>query len=566
MSRKKRSGGGFKDLGARLGNILKKKTDVEAPSPTPEAPATVPTAAVAPTPEAAVPIVNAPAAEPTATGASQPAVSESKPQSVGIMDSFSYLYTVFGYFGALLVVMVFLLITLDVFKYSIASTSQYVSLFLNPNKYNKDTLDVATLAYYKNNLEEEPYTIYLQQQLVGLMFNLGNYFIIMIIFQLVLFLGLTIIYKLSGRTYVENLNIGNNTKIFIIIGITIACAFIMNLYYNSSFLKGLQPSLKYANDNLENIKNYMYDNITTNEPFLKAMIMGDVNECVKIMNGQSNVNSIARMIFTLSLYNFYKINISESEEVFSTVIQSIFTPTEIAVRNINPIHYMYYNQNVFLPNLYPILRRYLYGDTKAIQTPEKDRQLREEVTTRINELNKRLMYLFKLPKKRDSVRNYLYVNWLIISVFIVGIYAVYKKEFNVILNDVIVPYIKLVSLMFMAGKKTDEEAEAKKKADEEAEAKKKADEEAEAKKKADEEAEAKKKADEEAEAKKKADEEAEAKKKADEEAEAKKKAEKKKADEEAEKKKAEEAAEAKKKAEEAEKKKADEEAAAPAKS
>jgi len=491
----------------------------QAPVPTGDQPAPVGDQPAAPTGK-----------QPTTSAAApeQPA-APSKPQSVGIMDAFSYAYVVFGYFAALLVVMVFILSTLDVLKYSTLEVVQYTSLFLNPNKFNKDTLDVATLAYYKNNREEEPYTIYLQQDLVSLMFKVGTYFVMLVALQIFLFLVISIISKISGNPYTENLNLTGNSKVMITVIIAVCCAFIMNLLYNSSFLNGLQPVLKGANDYLENIKNYMYDNVTTNDAFLKAMITGDIGECMKIMNQQSNNNSVARMIFTLSLYNFFKINISESDEVFITTIQKIFTPLELSTRSINPIHFMYYNQNVFLPNLYPIVRRYIYGENKAIQTPENDRKLREEVTMRINELNKRLMYLFKLPQKRDSFRNYLFYSWLAISIFIVGIYAIYKKEFNVIYNDFIVPYIGLVWMMFVGtappikskeeGTEKDEKEEAKKKAEEEAEAKKKAEEEAEAKKKAEEEA--KNKAEEEAEAKKKAEEEA--KNKAEEEAKKKEK-------------------------------------------
>src|SRR5210317_968757 len=95
-----------------------------------------------------------------------------------LMKAFNSIHNIFAAIGIILLTIIFVLITIDVFSLIFRDISQYIILFINPNMYNKDTLDFNTLMYYKNSKDDEPYNIYQQQSLISNIFKLGYYYII----------------------------------------------------------------------------------------------------------------------------------------------------------------------------------------------------------------------------------------------------------------------------------------------------------------------------------------------------------------------------------------------------
>lgn len=360
----------------------------------------------------------------------------------GLMAGFNVAYNVFGAFGAILVFATFFLSSIDILKFSVLEVWQYVMIFINPNMYNKDTLDFSTLYYHKNNEQDEPYTIYLQQELIALMFKLVQYFVYTLIIPIGIHVFFSVLRGLGKSTYNDSIDLSSAKKSLSVMGITIASAFIQNTYYNVSFRRSLQPDMIATNEDIQRMKDSLYDNMSTSSEFLESVVNENISDSIKLINAQgTRYQSIEKMIFTLSLYNFFKMNLSTNAPEFM-IIRRMFTVPEIRIREINPIDYMYFSQNVFLPNLYPMLVPYISGTGKVLETKVKQDIVRKGVSNRLSVVNRLLMGLFTVPNRRSSFRNYIYLGWILSFAFVVGIYSIYSVEIDYIYEKFLVPFLK----------------------------------------------------------------------------------------------------------------------------
>lgn len=366
----------------------------------------------------------------------------------GLMGGFNILYMIYGAIGAVLVIGTFFLSSVDILKFSVLEVWQYILLFINPNVFNKDTLDFSTLLYAKNSEKDEPYTIYLQQEFIKFMFQLVTYFAKTIGVQVALFLILKVLKALNKVDFDESLSFGAAKKAIIVMIITIATAFIQNTYYNTTFLNSLQPEMIASTADIRQMANTMYDNMTTHSEFLDNVVSENLTECIRIINSQGDRHqAIGSMIFTLSLYNFFKINVPSDSPAFN-IVREVFTLKERRVRSINPVSYMYFQQNVFIPNLYAMIDPYISGATNVLNTKLKRDTVRKNVANRISILNRLLMGLFTVPSRRGSFRNYIYLGWILSFAFVVGIYSVYREEMDTIYVSVIKPFFSGLNEFF----------------------------------------------------------------------------------------------------------------------
>jgi len=362
-----------------------------------------------------------------------------------LMVGFDIIYIIFGTFGCLMVFFIFLLMTIDVAKYIKDSTVQQITSLVNPNIYTKDTLDYDTISYYKNNPDSELFTIFLQQKIISKMFLMTQYFFLTVAVQIGVHIILSIWYKNKGIRYNPVFKLDRIKTVTIVMVLVILCALVLNSYYNSSFLSKLQPLLSNTNTSLTTLKNQIYDNITTNQTFLDAMVNNDVYTMMNTINAQTNLNSVTRMIFSISLYNFFKINISENQDEFSAIIKRNFTIEQIRVRDINPMEYMYFGQNIFIPNLYPIIKAYITGPSGTLNNSAKEYRVRTDITNRINNINTQLITLFKLPSKRTSVRNYLMIAWTLGFLFVLGMGGIYQRQIAALYYNLLQPILSAIA-------------------------------------------------------------------------------------------------------------------------
>ena len=361
----------------------------------------------------------------------QTEVSNNK--SASLMKAFNSVHNIFAAIGTILIGIIFILITIDVLSLIYRDISQNFILFINPNMYNKDTLDFNTLLYYKNSKEDEPYNIYSQQTMIGNMFKLGLYYVMFLSIQVIIYISLYLYFKFKGQEYNEILSLEDIKKPAGTMGIVVASAFILNSYYNNSFIKSLQPKLVTTQKNITDIKNEIYNNMIDNDYFLKALLNNNMKQIITTINEEVSLNNVSKMIFTMSLYNYFKMSISENKEEF-VIIKDIFTVKQINNREINPVDYMYYSQNNFIQNLYPRIKEYIIGEGKVLDTDKKEYKVRNDISNRINNLNKMMANIFKVPSKKQSFKNYIYISWLIVTAIISCIGIIYIDEIKELLQ------------------------------------------------------------------------------------------------------------------------------------
>jgi hypothetical protein len=370
-----------------------------------------------------VPVTGYPVPEPA------PAAEKGDNKTAGgsLMKAFNSIHNIFAAIGIILLTIIFVLITIDVFSLIFRDISQYIILFINPNMYNKDTLDFNTLMYYKNSKDDEPYNIYQQQSLISNIFKLGYYYIIFTSMQIIVYISLYLYFKFKGIEYKEELSLKNIQSAVATMIIVIASAFILNSYYNNAFIKSLQPKLMVSKKNMIDIKNDIYNNMIENDTFLKALLNNNMRKVLEMINDEDSLNNVSKMIFTVSLYNYFKINISENKEEFS-IVKEIFTVSQINIRRINPVDYMYYSQNNFVQNLYPIMKDYIVGKNKVLDTEQKEYRVRTDISNRINNLNNKMISVFKVPSKKQSFKNYIYISWIIVVSLLACISIIYINQ------------------------------------------------------------------------------------------------------------------------------------------
>jgi hypothetical protein len=364
----------------------------------------------------------------------------------GLMGAFTSIYQLYGVIAMVLILAIFALTTVDMIKVLILELVQKITIALSPNMFNKDTLDFSNLLYAKNNKDLEPYSIYLKQTIISNMFQLTTLFVLTLLIQVGLYMILNTLNALKKITYTEKLTpLSADMKPFQVIGLMLVIAFILNLYYNSRFLKNLQPVIITSSDNIQRITDSIYNNMTSNEEFLNSVLDENINESIRIINKQgTRYETIGSMIFTISLYNYFKINISTTDPIFKN-IREIFTLKERRLRNIVPANYMYYKQNIFIPNLHTVIEPHISADINVLNTGDKRNTVRRNVASRIKHVNLALTSLFTLTSAKRKLRLYILREWVILSICMVGIYVIYRKEFNNLYWNTIYPILNTIN-------------------------------------------------------------------------------------------------------------------------
>ena len=370
------------------------------------------------------------------TSSQKPSVPPPPVNLKSLSAAFNILYDVLSLIGSILVLSYFVLTFVDIFIYISRELKQKQFLIFDPNLFNKNTSEYEALKYNTNDTRNEPYNIYLEQSLISQMFRVTGLFFVVVGLQIGSFLALKLLAILKNQEFTETIDTPKHISTIIII---LSTALIMNSIYKSKFLNKLQPNLRNSQVKINTMKDYIYNNLSTNPDFLEAMLSNNITTMVDIMNKQVTKYSLAKMIFTVSLYNYYKTNVSENDEVFEE-IRKIFTIKEIKSQQIDPIQYFYYKQNVFIPNMYVVLKDYLIKSpiltNNGVWKEDEERNFKILVNTRILDLNRNLLQMLKLPKKKTELLMYLLLVLFLSFIFLAMIGGMYKDQLVVVWTTV----------------------------------------------------------------------------------------------------------------------------------
>lgn len=350
------------------------------------------------------------------------------PDLKSLSAAFQILYDVITLIAAILVVIYFILAFSDIIIYISRELKQKQFLIFDPNLFNKNTSEFEALKYNTNDQVNEPYNIYLEQTMIKQMFRVSGLFFVVVGLQIGSFLALKLLAILKNQEFTDTIDKPKNIGTIVIV---LTSALVLNAFYKSKFLEKLQPDLRTTQSKINNMKDYIYNNLTTNVEFLEAMLTNDITTVLAIMNKQLTKYSLAKMVFTISLYNYYKSNISENDEIFEEV-RKIFTIREIKLQQIDPIKYFYYKQNVFIPNMYVVMKDFLNKSpiltVKGRWNELEERSFRIMINARILDLNRNLLQLLKLSKKKTQLLFYLLVTLFISFIFLAMVAGMYKDN------------------------------------------------------------------------------------------------------------------------------------------
>lgn len=278
---------------------------------------------------------------------------------------------------------------------------------LDPRLVNKDTSEMEAIQYVNNDTENEPYNIFLQQQLVSAMFILIGLAVLAFGTQFALFMGLNIYVKIRGKGEVaEKMQIP--FKYLAVILIVLIIAVVLNAFYRSHFLKKIQPNLGAIENRMKDIKAYIYSNLSTDAKFLQKLSSGSYEEPILYMvdhaSKTKNTFMLARMMFTLNLYSYFDSAFAEGD-VNTDAIKDMFTPVGIRKRKVNPSYYLLYRQSAHIPDMYTTAA---IRDQLQPALGDREQEFVSTTTTMMRTLNKKLSGLGQLRKGKLDVKGYMF--------------------------------------------------------------------------------------------------------------------------------------------------------------
>jgi hypothetical protein len=352
----------------------------------------------------------------------------------GLDMAFFTVYKVLVVFAVIIVFVHYMTCSIDLTVYYYNKNKLNKKMKVDPNIINKDTMLYKGFHYAEFMKKKEPYNIYLRQELVKTMYSIISFTIFVLCLQIGIFFGLKLLSLLRSNPFNETISIPYKNIITMVI--LFIFAYIYTKVYNNLFIDRIQPDLLNSKSNIENIKNYIYDNMTKDQKFLNALLRTDTRLLIDYMNKASNEYSLMKMLFTISLYEYYRKNVKSSSDEYK-IIEEIFSVKQIDSRTINPVEYFYYKRSVFLPDIYNLYKIQFKETFKPDLLYENDSiNLDKEyefvgyVGSVLNKVNKDLLTLNKIPKHSNDLFKYIYYIFIISTVLIIIYGTMYKDAFK----------------------------------------------------------------------------------------------------------------------------------------
>ena len=360
------------------------------------------------------------------------------PQSIAenVNKGFLKAYPYFGYFAAILVITLFIISLIDVISFGAAEISQNIAVATNQNLLNIDTMETIMLRLAKNSNTTTAYNIFLQQRLVTFMGKFFSIIILWLVIHVAVYFLLMMYenYNAGKKCTTEaeapvapepKQNVDGMVIAFFSIIVMIALASVYSSIFGNFFQKDVQPDIIQLSKTIKDLTEVIYDNMTTDEAFLKNLVGNNMSECYKIINKQGNrTDKIGSMIFTISLFDYYK---QQSDKRILEKIKPIFTTTQIRLRSVDPFSYLYYNQKAFINNAFEYTSGHI---KKVLDTGPKRDAIRQDVKNRLNDVNRKFANMFELSAIRNNLRMYMFVCLLIAFTFSVIICVIYGKQIS----------------------------------------------------------------------------------------------------------------------------------------
>uniref|UniRef100_A0A6C0KV76 Uncharacterized protein n=1 Tax=viral metagenome TaxID=1070528 RepID=A0A6C0KV76_9ZZZZ len=401
------------------------------------APATVATAATAPIPEV----------QKSSSAAAAPASSNLT--ELGKMQNsldFNMIYAILAYACIFGIFSLFLISLYDTGK-SIYDSIKNTAIFSrdDPNVFTKDAIDYESLNYIGKDPNDEPYDIYVQQSIIKTLLGVVSLGVLLLAVQFSVFFSSKVYKAFKKKDDKEQditLNIDN-----IYMGIIIAsgvCLIVLSSMYKKYFMKKSQNTVKTVRNELRSCKKFIYENLTTNEDFLDAIENDDIkqiirtirktlnkdneNDCTNVDAVCLNDNEAKKMIFTYSLYSYFKYLIPENSEIYNDVMALFNIDVITNTFAVDPTQFFYYKESFYVANIYPMMKDDIIGTASPVdttntndpqaflkKTPQglvydegREQLFESNLNNLMQSLNKKLSNINNLPRSRKAISTYIY--------------------------------------------------------------------------------------------------------------------------------------------------------------
>lgn len=364
----------------------------------------------------------------------------------------------------------------DIFKVIYDKINQKIKFNeKNPNLLTKDTIEYESLGYISPNINEEPYDIFLQQKIINYVLTIVAIFIFALAMHIGFFLAekVYVIFRTKkpcpdGSPPVEykpQISIDSiKPKYVSIIIATGVGLIILSTLYKKYFAKDAQLDVKQVRNDLRSVKSYVYNFLTTDEKFLDAIAYDDINKIVTIIRStlkKDDTNSCAsedavcsndeeamKMIFTYSLYSYFKYIIPETDKAYYDIM-SLFTIDNITnTKLIDPTKYFYYKESIYITNIYDSMKVDLIGSQEsplAFVKKENNidkfdsyraRKFENNLGNIVLKLNQKLNKMYNLPNSSNAIYKYILIYFIFVVIISLIILAVSWTAFGEYLKPV----------------------------------------------------------------------------------------------------------------------------------
>ena len=339
-----------------------------------------------------------------------------------LKNSLNQLYYIIAVVMVIMFFVLFVVSWMDFSLYVKSEAKQEKILSANPNIFIDTTYDYQLFSYLKDaTMTNEVQYIYYEQYLLSIIYNLFTFAAFIIGLQFLMFL-MPKFNQLRGLPEDQN-NKFDIPPIALVIAIGFAFASGLTAFYLQIFLKTVINSLKDLDSAFRDIKKNIFANLTTNNDFLTKMVSNNIPALLSIIQTQINTNNgnatcgattsncdveIQKMIFTVSLYTYYKDTIPESDPRYTTMLQ-IFTPSNIHTKTIDPTTYFYYKQSVYIENMYDTLKNENCGNGAPLSftDPNRESVFITNLSNTFQTLNKSLIKLQTINEPKKHIRDYI---------------------------------------------------------------------------------------------------------------------------------------------------------------
>lgn len=336
----------------------------------------------------------------------------------GMKDAFLMIYKVLAMMSAGLFICIFVLSIVDLVSYVFRELHQKLRMTLDPNFINAKTTDVQALQYIKNNPNEEPFSIFLEQKLVTSIYIIVGSAITLLGLQFAIFFSLKLYSIIAKREFTEKMDIP-----FVYFALLIICymgASILGGMYKNSFVKTTQVKMKNIRALMTNVRRYIYNNMISDVEFLKAVRADDFDTIVALLRKNiSSTTTLKKMMFTYNLYAFFTSQISDTDPNWDLLMQ-MFSIDGIQRQRVDPTLLLQYKRPIFIANLYPSMR----DKMSARFSKGAERVFLKEIGGTMKELNKQLVRIQNIGDGKKSVLGYILKVLLVTTLMTIVIIAI----------------------------------------------------------------------------------------------------------------------------------------------